>query len=71
MKNCKYVYAIIRIDNYQLDDLKNFFTVKEIVFSIEEAKSEVERLNNLHPNKDVKYYWQTTRMKNHDGTRNV
>ena len=59
MKNHKHVYAIIRVDNYQFN--KDSFTVKEIVFSVDEAEKEVIRLSNI--NKNCYYYWQLTRIK--------
>src|SRR5258705_6131855 len=47
------VYAVVRIDNYPTDELENNITIKEIVWSLEEAEAEVARLNELNAPKVV------------------
>jgi hypothetical protein len=54
------VYAVIRVDDYS--SLENSITIKEIVWSLEEAKAEVKRLNELNRFKGCKYFWQSTRL---------
>ena len=64
MKNQTHVYAIIRQDNFlSCLDGEYRFTIKEIVLSQEAADQEVERLNSLVKDKNIKYGWQLTRMK--------
>lgn len=67
------VYAIIRL-NSRLGDLQavagssnapeasTTITIKKIVASIEAAREEVERLNELNGNEGCRYYWQHTRL---------
>ena len=64
-KNQRNVYAVIRVDEFK--DVPNVpdehrITVKEIVYDLEFAKAEVERLNHLNADKSCKYFWQTTRL---------
>ena len=56
------VYAVIRIDNYSAAALEDNITVKEIVWSLEEAEAEVARLNELNDSKGCRYFWQLTRL---------
>ena len=56
------VYAVVRIDNYPTDELENNITIKEIVWSLEEAEAEVARLNELNASKGCRYFWQSTRL---------
>jgi hypothetical protein len=58
------VYAIIRWDGFQGPAARPeaLVTVKEIVHSLELAEAEVARLNALGEGKDVRYWWQTTRL---------
>ena len=57
------VFAIVRIDEeYSAVALENRITVKEIVWSLEEAEAEVARLNELNGSKGCRYFWQTTRL---------
>jgi hypothetical protein len=60
----KQVFAIIRIDYFQDDNvpIENKIAVKEIVFDIKLAEEEVRRLNQLNSDKGCKYFWQTTRF---------
>ena len=37
-------------------------TVKEVVMSVEEAQSEVKRLNKLRGKKQCRYFWQSTHL---------
>lgn len=63
-KTKEHVYAIVRIDEfYDLSvPLENMITVKEVVWSIEQAEAEVSRLNELNESKRCRYFWQTTRL---------
>ncbi len=65
-KDYKHVYAIIRVDYFQGTDvsLEDKIRVTNIVWTKEEAISGVERLNKLNADKDCKYFWQMTRLKN-------
>ena len=56
------VYAVVRIDENLSETLENCITIKEIVWTIEEAESEVARLNELNRSKGCRYFWQHTRM---------
>ena len=58
------VYAVVRIDRFQPEEvaLENRVSVKEVVWSEEEARAEVDRLNGLNSDKDVHYFWQATRL---------
>ena len=56
------VYAVIRVGDYPSGALENCITIKEIVWSLEEAEAEVKRLNELNRSKDSKYFWQYTRL---------
>lgn len=56
------VYAIVRIDENLSETLEHCITIKEIVWSIEEAESEVARLNELNRSKGCRYFWQHTRL---------
>lgn len=58
------VYAIVRVDEFcdQSTPIENKITVKEIVRSLDQAKTEVARLNALNESRGAKYFWQTTRI---------
>jgi hypothetical protein len=58
------VYAILRWDGFQGPAARPeaLVTVKEIVRSQHLAEAEVARLNALAEGKDVRYWWQTTRL---------
>lgn len=60
------VYAVVRIDENLSETLENCITIKEIVWSIEEAESEVARLNELNQSKGCRYFWQHTRLIDED-----
>lgn len=58
-------FAIVRIDFYKDrtdNNLANCITIKKIVWNIEDAKSEVDRLNYSNQG-DSYYFWQTTRIE--------
>ena len=57
------VYAVIREDRFlSPTDLQNRVIVKEIVYSMELAQQEVDRLNQLFDSEKCYYWWQTTRL---------
>jgi hypothetical protein len=56
------VYAIVRIDDNPSETVENCITIKEIVWSLEEAETEVARLNELNRSKGCRYFWQYTRL---------
>ena len=74
MKDAIHAYAVIRIDKWSNktiaelshEDLNILITIKEIVPTIEMAEEEVNRLNKLNEQKDLHYFWQTTRIKRRD-----
>jgi hypothetical protein len=53
------VYAVVRID--QRDSLEDAISVTAILPTMEEAVSEVARLNELNKDKGAYYFWRTTR----------
>jgi hypothetical protein len=64
----KSVYAIVRVDLFQLrgqavpDDPRVFVTVKEVVETEEQAMAEVERLSRVNAEKDVRYFYEEGRV---------
>ena len=64
--NFDHGFAIVRL---QVDWPKetpinpHIATVKKIVWSMEEAEKEVERLNHLNHGKGYEYYWEITRLE--------
>jgi hypothetical protein len=58
------VYAILRYDAFQGPDARPevAVTVKEIVRTLDLAEAEVVRLNALTEGRDVRYWWQQTRL---------
>ena len=68
-KNNTPVYAVVRIDDYPSGTLENCITIKEIVWSAEEAEAEVARLNELNRSKGCRYFWQYTRLIDADPGR--
>lgn len=70
MKNTEPAFAIIRLDPPSLyqgpsgpaSGVIQWLTVKEIVWTIEEAEEEVRRLNELNAGKGCVYFWQGTRV---------
>ena len=55
------VYAIVRLDDSMIS-LEDGISVKEVVWSLEEAEAEVARLNQLNGSKGSKYFFRTTRL---------
>jgi hypothetical protein len=53
------VYAVVRID--QRDSIEDAIAVTAILPTMEEAVSEVERLNGLNKGKGAHYFWRATR----------
>ena len=37
-------------------------TVKRVVWNLDEARAEVERLNRINQDKGCRYFWQYTRV---------
>jgi hypothetical protein len=64
----KSVFAIVRVDLYQLrgqrlpDDPRVFVTVKEIVQTEKQAAAEVKRLTRVNAGKDVRYFYEQGRV---------
>jgi hypothetical protein len=58
------VYAVLRYDGFLGSEVlpEHAITVKEVVWSLELAESEVARLNALQEDKGVRYWWQCTRL---------
>lgn len=58
------VYAIVRVDLFQTDDVPwdVRVRVKNIQRSAESAEEEVRRLNQINADKDCVYFWQETRL---------
>ena len=57
-------YAIIRLDEFLGEDvaLQSKVTIKRIVWNLELAEAEVDRLNKLNEEKGCHYFWQYTRV---------
>ena len=63
-------YAVVRLDLYHepltADAMRAepdiFVTVREVLPSLEEAKQEAGRLNELNADGGVFYFWQSTRL---------
>jgi hypothetical protein len=67
---CEHVYAIVRVDRVSFlgdsldrDSLSNAITVKKLVWTEEDAKAEVERLNTINRDKGCFYFFQITRLE--------
>jgi hypothetical protein len=60
----QHVFAVVRVDEFHTPDVPwNIrVTVKEIVMSEQEARLEVQRLNDLKKDKRCIYFWQVTRL---------
>jgi hypothetical protein len=60
----EHVYAIIRWDGFHEPTVppEDCVTVTTIVRSREAAEAEVARLNALAEGKNMRYWWQTTRL---------
>ena len=64
MKDAVQAFAIVRIDEFQDESvaIENRVTVKCIVWSLDDARAEVDRLNRLNASKGCRYVWQATRV---------
>lgn len=60
----KQVFVILRADLFHRTAVppEGFVRAKEVVRSLEEAEAEVARLNALHPDGAVRYWWQASRL---------
>ena len=60
----RHAYAIIRVDDYFGPDrpVEHNITVKKVVATIDEAESEVGRLNGLRAGRRGRYAWKLTRI---------
>jgi hypothetical protein len=58
------VYAILRYDGFQGPDARPevAVTVREVVHTQELAEAEVARLNALAEGREIRYWWQYTRL---------
>jgi len=59
------VFAIVRIEDtpaMQKVSFQDQVTVRQIVWTEQEARSEVQRLNKLNAKKGCTYFWQMTRL---------
>lgn len=68
LQDFSHVYAIVKVDlfdkiNDNNMDFATHITIVEIVMSLEEAESEVARLNDLNKDKMTFCFWQTTGVK--------
>jgi hypothetical protein len=61
MRDADGAVAIVRVDDYQPagDDR---ITVKEVVWTVEDAEWEVARLNAVNADKHCHYFWTPTRV---------
>lgn len=57
-----HVFAIVRWDKYLPVEVPKQITVKSIVWTQNDAESEVHRLNMLDPSGQSLYFWQMTRL---------
>jgi hypothetical protein len=62
VKDADQAFAIVRLDRYISDEASQA-TVKEVVWTEEEAEREVDRLNTLNADEACSYHWQATRVK--------
>jgi hypothetical protein len=60
-----HVYAVVRIDSFLGPEtpLENKIAIKEILWTEEAARREVDRLNQLNEGKGCHDFWQTTRLE--------
>jgi hypothetical protein len=64
-------YAVVRVDRFRLrdslpDDPQVYVTVKEVLWTSDEAEAEVERLNRVNADKDCCYWWESVRVRRRD-----
>jgi hypothetical protein len=52
-------FAVVQIDSFQRDERQRV-SVREIVWTEQEAEQEVRRLNAVNADKDWWYFWQPT-----------
>ena len=62
MKDTEPACAVVRLDRFLGDEIGRI-TVKEVVWSVEEAEREIKRLNGLNADRGCLYIWQHTRVK--------
>ena len=57
------MYVILRIDDFHSADtaLEDKVAVKGLVDTLDEAETECDRLNALHPGDDIRYFWRFAR----------
>ncbi len=60
----RHVFAVIRVDTFHRPtvEAEMAITVKEVVWTQEEAEHEVRRLNELNREKGCRYFWQLSRL---------
>jgi hypothetical protein len=60
-----HAYAVVRVDTFAGPEVawENKVTIKEILWSDEDARREVERLNQINAGKGCCYFWQVTRLE--------
>lgn len=60
-------YAIVRIEDRSDErPIEDCVTVRSVVWTLERAKAEVNRLNGLNAEKGCRYFWQYTRVDRRD-----
>jgi hypothetical protein len=63
-------YVVLRLDGLHRDRIPDdpdvYVTAKEVYWTVEEAVSEVERLNHVNAEMDCLYWWQGVRVKRRD-----
>ncbi len=58
------VYAVMRIVHLSIDgEFMMKLAIEKIVWTMERAESEVERLNATNPENGSNYYWGYTRLE--------
>jgi hypothetical protein len=61
MRNADPAFAVLRVDPDIRRD-EDRVTVKEVVWSINDAQNEVDRLNHVNADKGCLYFWTPTRV---------
>lgn len=64
MKNADQAFAVLRLDSYANGTYN--LTIKEIVWSLDEAEKEIKRLAEINGHKGCTYFWQPTRVRKKD-----
>ena len=64
MRQREPIYVILRADLYLGRDVDpdTLVTAKAVVLSEDVARQEVARLNAMHPDGSVRYWWQLSRL---------